>query len=237
MNPKNNSSFLQRVSKKGYVWVNKAVPKKYVHNRLQVIKKSFIISRYARCIKKNHPLFFKDFSKARAELLNGKTKVNFDYFSLEKLNFSTGSGTHFYKLSIGNKSFFVKEIVRGQEGKKFIPNFDDPRGQIDALLKAKTLISKTADFNDFFVAEPHFALSSENHLFLATDFYEGVKVKDILNSPKLKEKYPLFKVIDFEYLHSLNKFLEKNKIFDFAAYNLIYVPQLKKIVIFDLRLV
>lgn len=229
-------SFFKRVSKIGYSWLNNMKLRKEVSGPMPVIQKSFIISRMARNIRKKHPRLFKDFSKAREELLKGSKKVNFGYFSLEQLNFVTGSASYFYKLDIDGKSFFVKEVTRGKEGSNFNPLLDDPRGQLDALLKTKKLISKDPAFKDFFVATPHFALSSKNNLFLATKFYEGISVRAILNNPRLKEKYPLFKKMGYQQIESLGKFLEKNNISDFAPYNLIYVPSLNKIVIFDLRL-
>ena len=179
----------------------------------------------------------KDFLDARKKIIEGRGKVLTANLILENIySGKTGaSATRFYRLKVGGEFFFVKEIEKGMQGRKFIPGGENPHRQIKALEEAKKVIESNPGLGDYEVSVPHLAFSGSNRLFFVSEYQPSFTVEELRKSPELRKKNPgVVEQFDRDF-KQLNGLMGKAGVGDFDGINVLYSPLRKKFIIIDVR--
>jgi hypothetical protein len=232
-----SETFSGRISKFGFVWGKRAPKEMDAGKELHVIPKTLIYSNIAKQIIRNNPKLIERFLNLRRQINVGQEAFHGNLKVKDISHVARGStASRYYKLNIGNKAFFVKEVVQGQKGQKFYAGYDAPHKQLEAIERAKQVLKNNLGFSEFEVVNTHLAFSGKNNLFAVSDFIDGVNVLDIKSSPDLLKQFQSqIKLFDLK-VNRLSDLFKNAKIGDFAAHNVIFVPETEKFMIFDLRI-
>ncbi|MBI4210653.1 MAG: hypothetical protein HY544_04070 [Candidatus Diapherotrites archaeon] len=157
------------------------------------------------------------------------------------------TGNAFYKVTLGRRSFFVKEYERGKAREKLRPQYDLAAQQMSAMREASALIAK-AELPNVAVAEYSLGYTGKTHSWIVSDFYEGETVgwarahipNEILpiesgsptTIPWARAHIPNEIWVQTELATSI---LRAKGFVDVTAVNMLWCPKLEKIVIIDLR--
>ncbi len=232
-----SKTFSGRISKLGFVWSKRAPKEIDSGKELHVVPKALIYSTVAKQIIKNNPRLIERFLNLRRQINPGQEAFHGNLKVKDISHVAKGStASRYYRLSDGNKTFFVKEVVQGQKGQKFYAGYDAPHKQLEAIEKARRVLKSNPAFSEFEVVNTHLIFSGKNNLFTVSDFISGISVLDIKSSPELFRKYhSQIEIFDSKF-NRLAELLANEKVGDFAAQNVIFVPETGKFMIYDLRL-
>ncbi|MFA5763929.1 MAG: hypothetical protein WC915_03875 [archaeon] len=232
-----SESFRGRISKIGFAWSRRSPKEIDAGKELHIIPKTLIYSEVAKQIVHQNPKLIERFLNLKRQISSGQEAFH-GKLKVKDISHSVKGSTasRFYKLSIENKIFFVKEIIRGRKGPKFYAGYDSPERQIEASMRAKQVLKSNPSFGEFEVVNNHLAFSGKDNLFVVEDFISGINVLDIKSSPELFRKYhSQIEIFDFKF-NRLADLLKSDKVGDFTAQNVMLVPETGKFMISDLRL-
>jgi len=220
-----------KVSRIGHVWTGG----KNVRTVRGVVPKAIFYSEEARELLSNHPQTLKNFLIASRETTKRSTvRVG----ELEVTNITEelrgSTSTHRYLLKLPGKKYLVKETKRLEVGTNFNPNFDSAHAQAQTLKRAEELVRAKGDFEAFTVAKPIFALNRGSTMYIATQYYAGFTLEEILKSSELTARFPFINHAQ-PVFDKLVSYLAENQIYDVNHSNILWSPAINKFVLLDLR--
>ena len=226
--------FFGKISKIGTLWPDRTAKKQMQY----FIPKAILHSQLAQSIVRAQPHVISNFLRARRLALENPSKtVSYGQVELKRLTGTVGglSASEYYRMNIGKLSFFVKEFNRAHLGPRFNSSLEDAAVQMKTLERAKNALREDPRFSQFVVAEPHFAFSGSDSMYLVSQYHVGVPVNQIRSSAKLAREVS-WSAHDEKMIKDLADYLENKKsIFDANDYNILWCKDIHKFVIIDVR--
>jgi hypothetical protein len=220
-----------KVSKIGHVWNSG----KRFEGIVAVIPKALFYTREAQELVRTHPGLLKNFLLAAKESKKAST-VKIGGIELTNITneFQGSTSTHRFLVKLGGQRYIIKETTRKQIGANFNPEFDAAHNQAEVMRTAEALLRKKPEFESFSVAKPIFALNRKDSMYLATEYYPGFTMEEILKSPELRAKFPFIEHSRPQ-INRVTAYLQKNGIHDLNDSNILWSPLLKRFMLLDLR--